>query len=85
MEGWIAGMTVNEDARDAADGGPSLPILLVIWLVCAVLAGLVWGGITSSSPGALSPTFFEFVALGVGFGFGGVGLVWVTGDIIRRP
>ena len=78
-------MTVNEDAGDPADGGPSLPVLLLIWLVCAVLAGLVWGGITSSSPGAQSPTVFEFAALGAGFGFGGVGLVWVTADIIRRP
>ena len=78
-------MSVNDDARDSEEGGPSIPVLLAIWLVCTVVAAVVWNGITSNSPGAQSPSFIVLATLGVLFGFGGVGLVWATIDIVRRP
>lgn len=76
---------VVERAREPGGFGVSIPLLLVFWAVCAVIAGAVWDSIATSAPGAQAPAFGALVALGLGFGFAGVGLICVAIDIVRRP
>jgi hypothetical protein len=65
--------------------GVSIPILLGIWLVCAVIAGLVWQNLVSNTPGAVSISPVAMIVLSAGFGFAGAGLTCLAVDIIRKP
>jgi hypothetical protein len=76
---------VIERANEPGGVGVSIPLLLVLWAVCALIAGAVWQGIATSAPGAQAPAFGALLALGLGFGFAGAGLICVAIDIVRHP
>ena len=80
-------MKLKERERAIVQGGfgVTIPLLLVIWAVCAVIAGAVWESIATSAPGAQAPSATSLIALGIGFGFAGTGLICMAVDIVRRP
>ncbi|HWE61533.1 MAG TPA: hypothetical protein VHB98_07465 [Chloroflexota bacterium] len=74
-----------EREEDFSGFGVSMPVLFGIWVVCAVIAGIVWQNLVSNTPGALSLSFSSMLILSIGFGFAGAGLICMAIDIIRQP
>jgi hypothetical protein len=75
----------QERERDTAGFGVSIPVLLGIWAVCAIIAGLVWQNLVSTTPGAAGLSTSAMIILSLGFGFAGAGLVCLAIDIVRKP
>jgi hypothetical protein len=67
--------------------GVTMPLFLIIWLVCAVIAGISWQNLVDNTPavGKLSISFPAMIVLSLSFGLPGAGLVAMALDIIRRP
>jgi len=65
----------------------TFPIFLGVWLVCAVVAGLIWQNLVDNTLAQtpLSLPISALVVLSAGFGLAGAGLVGVAVDIVRRP
>ena len=78
------------ERRDSAPGdtdlGVSMPVFLGIWLVCAVIAGLIWENLVSGTPAssALVITFPALLVLSLSFGIAGAGLAAAAIGIFRR-
>jgi hypothetical protein len=70
---------------DTAGFGMSMPVLLGIWAVCAIIAGAIWQNLVSNTLGAQGISTTAMIILSLGFGFAGAGLVCVAVDIVRRP
>ena len=75
--------------QDLAPAGAAftLPIFFGVWLVCAVIAGLVWQNLVDNTLAQipLSLSFSALLVLSAGFGMAGAGLVSLAVDIVRRP
>jgi hypothetical protein len=73
-----------------ADYGPlamPMPVFLVIWLVCAIVAAISWDNLVTTTPaanGQLTISFLQLVVLGTSFGLPGAGLVSFAVGIIRN-
>ena len=80
-------MRRHEQERAPAGAAFTLPIFLGVWLVCAVLAGLVWQNLVDNTLAQtpLSLPLSALLVLSAGFGLAGAGLVSVAADIVRRP
>lgn len=65
--------------------GISIPVFLVIWVVCSAIAGESWYSIAGGSTNGQTTSFVTWLVLAVGFGFGGAGLIWLAADIVRQP
>ena len=78
---WIEG----EEPQDAGFG-MSMPVFLVLWLVCAIAAGISWQNLVDNTP-ASTPLHLSFPALLVlsaSFGLPVAGLIAVAVAIVRR-
>lgn len=73
-----------EREAETAGFGVSMPILLGVWVVCAIIAGAIWQNLVSTTPGAQSISGIALLILSLGFGFAGVGVVCTAVDIIRK-
>lgn len=66
--------------------GVTMPVFLGIWLICAIIAGLVWQNLVNNTLGSnLVITFPAMIVLSLSFGIAGAGLVAMLVDIFRRP
>lgn len=64
--------------------GVSMPVLLAVWVVCAIVAGAIWQNLVSTTPGASSISTIAMIVLSLGFGFAGAGLCCLVVDIARK-
>lgn len=71
--------------NDTAGFGIAMPVFLGIWLVCSVIAGLIWQNLVSTSPGMGPLTFPATIVLSLSFGVAGAGLACVAIGLFRQP
>ena len=74
-----------EEPQDAGLG-MSLPMFLILWLVCAIAAGISWQNLVDNTP-ASTPLHISFPALlvlSISFGLPVAGLVAMAVNIFRR-
>jgi hypothetical protein len=74
-----------EEAQDAGLG-MSLPVFLVLWLVCAIAAGISWQNLVDNTP-ATTPLHLSVPALlvlSISFGLPTAGLIAMAVAIFRR-
>jgi hypothetical protein len=78
------------ERRDFGQGetglGVSMPVFLGIWLVCAVIAGIIWESLVSGTPAStpLEITFPALIVVSLSFGIAGAGLAAAAVGIFRR-
>ena len=77
----------REGGTEPGGFGVTMPVFLGIWLVCAIVAGLVWQNLVDNTPAVsrLVITFPAMIVLSLSFGIAGAGLVSMAIDIFRRP
>jgi hypothetical protein len=75
----------DEEPQDAGIG-MSAPVFLVLWLVCAIAAGISWENLVGNTPAAtpLHITFPALLVLSVSFGLPSAGLLAMAIDMFRR-
>ena len=76
-----------EQETAPSGSGFTFPIFLGVWLVCAVIAGLIWQNMVDNtlSQTPLTLPTSALLVLSAGFGLAGAGLASVAVDIARRP
>jgi hypothetical protein len=78
------------ERRDFGQGntglGVSMPVFLGIWLVCAVIAGIIWENLVSGTPAStpLTISFPALIVVSLSFGIAGAGLAAAAVGIFRR-
>ncbi len=79
-------MVDHTDTAQADSGlGVSMPVFLGIWLVCSIIAGLVWSNLVSNTAAssALVLTFPALIMVSLTFGVAGAGLAASAAGIFR--
>jgi uncharacterized protein (DUF983 family) len=79
-------MVDQTDTAQADSGlGVSMPVFLGIWLVCTIIAGLVWTNLVDNTPASstLVLTFPALIVVSLTFGIAGAGLAAAAVGIFR--
>ncbi|MGH2390347.1 MAG: hypothetical protein ACRDIE_19270 [Chloroflexota bacterium] len=77
-------MERREFSQGNSSFGVSMPVFLGIWLVCAVIAGLIWENLVNGTPGTLVITVPALIVVSLSFGIAGAGLAAAAVGIFRR-
>jgi uncharacterized protein (DUF983 family) len=85
MHGEADMVNQGESSQGDSGLGVSMPVFLGIWLVCAVIAGLVWSNLVSETPASstLVLTFPALIVVSLTFGIAGAGLAAAAIGVFR--